>query len=1427
MRFKKRVGRLTAYKLVSVVTLLLFGSQTVCALPSGQQVVNGQAAFSTQGNNLTVTNSPNAIIQWRGFSIGTNEAVRFIQQSAASSVLNRVVGQDPSRILGQLQSNGRVFLINPNGILFGQGARVDVNGLVASTLNLSNQDFLAGKYNFTAGTSAGAILNQGTITTPAGGKVYLIAPSVENSGVIHSPQGEVILAAGRSVQLVDASNPDIAVVVSAPEDRAVNIGKILAESGKVGIYGSMISQQGTVSADSAVAGENGRIFFRASKDVALDSGSVTSAQGGGTIKILGGMDNGTVRVNGALDASAPNGGDGGFIETSAAKVSIGDNATITTLAPYGKTGTWLIDPVDFTIAAIGGNMTGTALGTLLSSNSVTIHTETGTDTISDRYGTTGTNGDIFVNDSVSWSANRLTLNAYRNIAIKSVLNGSGTAQLALEYGQGAVAAGNTAIYSILAPVNLPTGNNFSTKLGSDGTTKTFYVITSLGSPGSITGTDLQGMSGGLTGNYAMGANIDASATATWNSGAGFVPVGDSTNKFAGTFDGLGHTISDLYISRPTAYYVGLFGYTSTTAAIKNIGLANGNITGNIAVSGMVGMNYGTIANSYSTGVVSGTGNGIGGLAGYNYGTISNSYSTGAVSGSGITNLGGLVGYNGGGSNISNSHSTGAVSGNSFAGGLVGYNSGGTISNSYSTGAVSGTSTIGGLVGYHYSGAISNSYSTGAVSGTTNIGGLVGLYYSGAITSSYWDTQTSGQSDLFDGRGTGKTTVEMMTRGTFTGWDWTDTWWMLTGEYTRPFLRSEYRTEIVNAHQLQLMALDKSATASYTLAANLDLAELRQASGLWNIAKGFVPVGSYPLGGTLDPFIGAFDGNGHTITGLYINRPADNYIGLFGYASSLARILNIGLINGDITGSSFVGGLAGWNLGTIDASYSKGTIIGTSSDIGGLAGVNSLQYGIGGTISNSYSECMTGGVYNIGGLVGSNLATATISNSFSTGAVSSTGSYINNLYGVGGLVGYNEGTISASYHNVGSVTGAYPHVGGLVGYNRGGVTGSYNTASVSGFRAGGSVGDVGGLVGYNTSTIIDSYNAGSVTGTDWYVGGLTGENNGGTINHSWNTGSVTGTITVGGLVGENYSTITNSWSTGTVTGTTAVGGLVGVQDNSGSSTTGSYSTGTVSGTSDVGGLVGTNWGTITNSYSTGSATGTGVNPSEIGGLVGYNNYLISNSYSTGAVSGATGVTRIGGLLGYNNYSPGITNSYWNTETSGQATSAGGTGLTTAQMTAQASFIGWDFPTTWGITAGTTYPGLSWQLPGTYPAPPSAPPSTTATTPEIPGNTLASGSTVVAFQTVTDKVLTPEAVNPAVPITTPTATGTTVASGGTTSATSETGSSVSSSSGGAGSSTGTAGASTQEEEIARTEAAKQGGGQKKDVHPDDEKTSKYCN
>ncbi|NVI83510.1 YDG domain-containing protein [Janthinobacterium sp. BJB401] len=295
----------------TALALLLAGcfgaAQANPALP---QVVNGQATFNQQGNIFSITNTPNTIINWQSFSIHAGEITRFIQQSGNSAVLNRITGHDPSKILGSLESNGKVFLINPNGIVFGQGARVDVNGLVASSLGMTNEDFLAGKRQFTAGGVAGGVGNAGTINAGKGGQVLLIAPNVENTGIITAPNGEVILAAGRSVQLADPGNPQLRVLVSAPTDQALNLGQIIAQGGSIGMAGALLSQRGVLNANSAIVGDNGRIVLKASGKALLEAGSVTSATGatdkGGDIQVLG--EKVGLLGNAKVDASGAAGG---------------------------------------------------------------------------------------------------------------------------------------------------------------------------------------------------------------------------------------------------------------------------------------------------------------------------------------------------------------------------------------------------------------------------------------------------------------------------------------------------------------------------------------------------------------------------------------------------------------------------------------------------------------------------------------------------------------------------------------------------------------------------------------------------------------------------------------------------------------------------------------------------------------------------------------------------------------------------------------------------------------------------------------------------------------------------------------------------------------------------------------------------------------
>ena len=245
-------------------------STAAFANPTGGTVVSGDASIvQTSPSTLTVTNSPGAILNWQSFSIAVGETTKFVQQSSTSAVLNRVVGQDPSQILGTLQSNGRVYLINPNGIIFGQGAVIDVAGLIASTLNIKDADFLAGQLKFEAGPTAGSIVNDGVIRAGNRGEVFLIAPEIRNNGTIEVENGQIVLAAGRKVTITSLDLDHISFEVQAPEDKVVNLGSLIANGGAVGVFAGQIEQKGVISATRIAQDSDGRIRLAAADGVEI------------------------------------------------------------------------------------------------------------------------------------------------------------------------------------------------------------------------------------------------------------------------------------------------------------------------------------------------------------------------------------------------------------------------------------------------------------------------------------------------------------------------------------------------------------------------------------------------------------------------------------------------------------------------------------------------------------------------------------------------------------------------------------------------------------------------------------------------------------------------------------------------------------------------------------------------------------------------------------------------------------------------------------------------------------------------------------------------------------------------------------------------------------------------------------------------------
>ncbi|MDN5435072.1 MAG: filamentous hemagglutinin N-terminal domain-containing protein, partial [Acinetobacter sp.] len=471
-----------------------------------------------------------------------------------------------SQIMGRLNANGQVFLLNPNGVVFSKTAQVNVGGLVASTLSLNDADIQNGKFTLKGNANSTATIeNHGSIQTLSGGTVALIAPNVKNTGSIVTPNGVTHLTAASQVTLAlqDGSLTQYQVDQGVLKGLVDNGGAILADNGAV-----YLTAKAKASLSKAVVKHSGII-----------EANRLSQNAKGEIILLGDMQNGETNVSGLLKAEGKNGQDGGFIETSAAQVKIENSTVVSSHSEGGKIGNWLIDPTDFSInsgnaSASSSGIGATTLASILATSNVILLTIT----------TGNQKGDINVNADVTWgSANSLTLNAQNNININANItatNNSG--KLNLIYGQNT--ANTSANYYINngAKINLKAGQNFSTQKGTAATIN-YQVITALGAQGSTTSQDLQGINGNLSGNYVLGADIDASSTWQWNGYTGFDPIGFynanlsptdlSQQAFRGRFDGLGHAISGLSID--SMYQgIGLFAITHQNELIKNLGMNN-------------------------------------------------------------------------------------------------------------------------------------------------------------------------------------------------------------------------------------------------------------------------------------------------------------------------------------------------------------------------------------------------------------------------------------------------------------------------------------------------------------------------------------------------------------------------------------------------------------------------------------------------------------------------------------------------------------------------------------------------------------------------------------------------------------------------------------------------------------------------------------
>ncbi|MFH2134387.1 MAG: filamentous hemagglutinin N-terminal domain-containing protein [Pseudomonadota bacterium] len=1351
---------------LTVLCLLGFGVQ---ANPMGGSVVNGSATFNTNGNTLTVTNTPGAIIHWQDFSIQQNEITRFNQQSASSAVLNRVVGGNTSQILGSLQSNGRVFLVNPNGVVFGAGSTVDVAGLVATSLNLSDADFLAGRHRFTSDPNAQTVSNAGNITAQQGGEIWLIAPNVENSGVITAPDGEILLAAGSSVELVNSLDPNLRVNITAPAGDATNVGQLVASAGRLGLFGTIVRNSGNVSADSATM-QGGKIVFRASQraevsgtvsatgitggtvsvlgnEVGVLDGAVIStdgSQGGGTV-LIGGDHQGknmevqnaqvtyvastasisadandvgdggkvivwaddTTRAYGSISVKGGiNGGSGGFIETSGHYLDIA-GIRVETARPGGAGGSWLLDPYDIFIGATDTPATYAGSPNFVGNGGAVSYIgasviagvlDGGTSVIVDTTGTATGTGNITIDAAISTAnagATTLTLKAHNDIVFNAA--SSMNNNLVLIADQDASGVGDIVFNkSITAGSSITaSGQNIVFASLDGGTTYGLLNATSvvLNANNVITpnvwGFASEVSSQSLTLNAVNGIAIGGTmfraavpGTITFFNNNNAVNIHNSSTGAGRTFTGT-NTSGSIRLES-----------TDSTSATTIANLTSG---GNI----LLRMNNLTTG----TGAVINAGVNDVNISPY---TISPTVLPVSIGGANTFNLSGadlakitagkIVIGNDTFGNISSAATIAATtfasttgvpieiwakditlsSAASFGGGLSLYATTGSININASItqtsanpttlkmqagtdinlAANSGISSTAQLDVVMRSDSDANSVGTVAFGGTNAIslaGGRVDLYYN---PTSYAAPTTF---------------TPTLTGATFTPW----------------MLVNDVGLEVSGLRGLQ--AMNTNLAGIYALGTNIDASVTSTTP--WNAGQGFVPIGTFAT-----PFTGTFDGMGHTITGLFINRPAVNDVGLFGFAN-LATITNVGLSNVSITGANNVGGLAGRAAYTGIAKVAvSGNVLGVVQT-GGLVGYNDWST----SITTSSSSATVTGQSKVGGLAGWNYY-GTIDGSFATGAVNHSGGAGGSDFG--GLVGNNFGSISNSYASGGMVNAGTLsfYVGGLVGYNSGSISNSWSDGNVAGG------GQIGGLVGQDFGTTTNSYY--DINAVNFTVGGVSRGQQvtrngiyGGQFATWYNAGTPLSSLTIGNYLtqdgGGNYriSTVQNlkdalafadnpaysfiltndldlsgnaglylPYLAGSFDGANFTVsnlnvdqpfksdvGFIGRMVNASSVSNVNLVNAVVKGDIGVGALVGYNQqGNVSGSSSTGgNVSGWG----DVGGLVGYNyggsqtvitQGVITGSYVSGGSvtasgSGTAAGDNVGGLVGYD-YWGAVSNSY---------------------------------------------------------------------------------------------------------------------------------------------------------------------------------------
>jgi filamentous hemagglutinin family protein len=1379
-----------------LLTATVVGAQT---LPTGGNVTHGSATIGApQNGTLNINQSSNsAIINWNSFSVGAGGTVNFNQPGASSATLNRVTGDTPSSIAGRINAPGTVMLVNPNGIAITRSGVINTGSFAASTLDIKNEDFLAGKYKFTGNGSSATVTNAGRINVSDGGFAALLGGRVANDGVISARLGKVGLGSGELITL-DLSG-DGFLSVAVPSNQLGNLrdgtgkalvtnrGKIRADGGTVvlsaataanilrdavhvpgsiransvgtrngkivlgGGPGGRVTVSGRVTASGKartqtaqkktggtidisgaeialtgakldVSGANGGGKIRIGGDalgqgdfpraqtVSIDSASVIRAdaleQGnGGTIIV---WSDGLTSVSGAFSArGGANGGNGGLIETSGKYLEFA-GVRVDASASKGKSGDWLLDPVDLIVDQAAAN---TITNNLSSANVTLLTTATGA---SGPGAQVAGNGDIVINGAIYWTSNTLTLNALNNIQINQPLQGGGTlvanargsftaannGQLSL--GVTSITAGNNIVFNsqpghFLGRATYVAGGDIivggmnahgftSTDITANGDVR-FNIAASLGSVPTVNAGGVLvfdagvSTSGGAT--FNSGSDIYINQTITNSNGGLMTLRADAGGTGVGTVNFAGgatvSTTGTVNILYNPASYADAFFFPAITGltAYKLVNTVDqfaalGNYSGASAVFAL-GKDIDFASSIAPIGTFSGVLDGFGhavlnpvwsrdgfnnraALIMTNNGTIRNfGVVGGSFSANGSDAAGMIYTNNGTLTNVFSSANVSSATGG--AGGLVTINNGTVNGGSWASGTVSAYSYAGGLVGANY-GDVYHSYATGNVTNGSRSGGLVGyngvtgrIQYAYALGSVHGDMAGGlvGEND-WSNMSAGRNGYMGSGRGG--GWI-SDTWaaGAVTGNTKGGIVGwNKFDTGSNNVNDFN-SNLFSSARVFYSYwdagtTGQSNYAGLSYATTNSQFSSEQVQF-VLPVGGNTgrDPF--------KESTYYYFNRP--NY--------NATQFEDAGF-----AGAWYI--VEGKSRPFLKAEYSPY-----------IQNVHQLQ------LMNMNSTASYKLMRNIN--AGPSLSSGMWVMGFSAVAPIATTDVTVEVYDRRQIGGGTAGTTSVYEERTGNTIRVYRTTHDIfnTGYS---MTRRFHFTEYAGSEFNGkldgqgyAVSNIWGAYGNSSVGLFDTVgydgvvkNIGIVNpwfSTTYGNSGAIAAVNYGTISGAY-ARSVSNDINIytdfgmgGGLVGFNKGTISQSYSSLYVAGV------------------GEHPAGTFNAV--LGGLVGANAGTIRDSYSTGKVTGNNV----VGGLVGDNYGAITNTYFAGTIGkawGGFGIAATGVIAALNGGS--ITNSYYNTDTVFLDWDYGvrnytGTALNTAQMqninTYQSTYAGFDFTSVW--------------------------------------------------------------------------------------------------------------------------------------------------